>query len=127
MAVPMPSAARTSTTTPARTTVLRRTVMSLGSSFATATHGTWPRSENDEWRLPTPGWPLRLRGTGEPQKWTMPGVAFPYNGEVGGCASRVTEAAGFRDAAARAWVSLTRVPGTIGDALGARLPRQTDE
>ena len=52
MAVPTPRAARTSTTTPARTTVLRRTVMTLGSLFATATYGTSPGSENEEWRLP---------------------------------------------------------------------------
>jgi hypothetical protein len=37
MAVPTPRAARTSATTPARTTVLRRIVMSCGSLFATAT------------------------------------------------------------------------------------------
>jgi hypothetical protein len=37
MAVPTPRAARTSTTTPARTTVLRRIVMSCGSFFATTT------------------------------------------------------------------------------------------
>ncbi len=46
MAVPTPRAARMSTTTPARTTVLLRTVMSVGSSFATTTHGTSRRSRN---------------------------------------------------------------------------------
>jgi hypothetical protein len=51
MAVPAPRAARTSTTTPARTTVLLRTVMSVGSSFATTTYGTWRRSGNDECHL----------------------------------------------------------------------------
>ena len=53
-AIPTPRAARTSATTPARTTVLRRTVISFGSSFATTicsrlreapetTHGTCRR------------------------------------------------------------------------------------
>jgi hypothetical protein len=49
MAVPTPRDTRTSTTAPARTTVLRRTAMSRGSLFATAGYGTSPRSRNDEW------------------------------------------------------------------------------
>jgi hypothetical protein len=53
-AIPTPRAARTSSTTPERTTVVRRTVMSFGSLFATAIYGTWRRSENDEWRLADP-------------------------------------------------------------------------
>jgi hypothetical protein len=51
MAIPTPRAARTATTTPPRTIVLRRIVMSCGSSFATGTYGSWRRSENDEWLL----------------------------------------------------------------------------
>jgi hypothetical protein len=53
-AIPTPRAARTSATTPARTTVLRRTVMSFGSLFATTIYGTLRASENDEWGLADP-------------------------------------------------------------------------
>jgi hypothetical protein len=48
MAVPTPRDTRTSTTTPKRTTVLRRTAMSRGSLFATSNYGTSRRSQNDE-------------------------------------------------------------------------------
>jgi hypothetical protein len=54
IAIPTPRAARTSATTPARTTVLRRTVMSFGSLFATTIYGTSRGSENDEWHLADP-------------------------------------------------------------------------
>ena len=77
MAVPTPRAARTSTTTPAWTRVLRRTVTSAGSFFAIATHGTSPRSENDECRLRRS---LRFRGRVEPQERTLHGD-FPCGGE----------------------------------------------
>jgi hypothetical protein len=48
IAVPTPSAARTSTTTPTRTTALRRTAMSRGSLSAMHAYGTSQRSQNDE-------------------------------------------------------------------------------
>jgi hypothetical protein len=53
-AIPTPRAARTSATTPTRTTVLRRTVMSFGSLFATTIYGTSRGFENDAWHLSAP-------------------------------------------------------------------------
>jgi hypothetical protein len=127
-AIPTPRAARTSATTPARTTVLRRTVMSFGSLFATTIYGTLRASENDEWGLADPEGlhdavaPSSSGRALDPRRHSdsllTPHFAPPLDGEVGAFwaaagrgAAPFPRGGGWPGGAAR--VSLTRVPGTI--------------
>jgi hypothetical protein len=132
MAIPTPRAARTSAMTPARTTVLRRTVISFGSLFATTIYGTLRGSENDEWGLADPEALHDAVGGVNRGGWTTTEdflrrhsdslltahFAPPLDGEVGAFwaaagrgATPFLSGGGWPGGAA--WVSLTRVPGTI--------------
>ena len=51
MAIPPPRAARTATTIPTRTTVLRRTVMNRGSLSTTKGYGSSGRSRHETFRI----------------------------------------------------------------------------
>jgi hypothetical protein len=102
MAIPTPRAARTRTPTPARTIVLRRIVMSCGSSFATATYGTWRRSENDEWAPEPRGCSLNEQGNplchrrNEHLIRIVVWIPAPKRGAPFRCRARLARVAGLR-------------------------------